>query len=275
MTMYGLTRHTERNKIVVIKVGGSILSELPDSFFKDIVNLLEHGWFPVIVHGGGPSISNMLERLGIESLFVNGLRVTDKETLDVVQMVLNGKENTEVVKKIHQAGGKSVGLSGVDEGMIIAEQLDASLGYVGRVKKFSFPMLKNFQANKIIPVISPLGMGVDGQIYNINADTVAQSVAIQLNAKKILMVSDIPGVYDMKDGEKKILHLLTPDDIEELKCEEQVTGGMIPKVEAAVHCLKKGIEDIYILDGREEGIISKIYSNQLIGTKIYQSEVVV
>lgn len=262
------------NQIVVIKIGGSIIAELPKSFYQEILFLLSKGWFPVIVHGGGPSISKVLSRMGVQSSFINGLRVTDLETLDVVQMVLNGKENSEVVKGIFKAGGRAMGLSGIDDGMIIAEQLDPILGYVGNVKKITFPLLKYFQSSGTIPVISPLGIDESGQIFNINADTVAQAVAVKLQAKKILMVSDIPGIYHTENGEKKILHLLTPEDIEDLKSSNQVTNGMIPKVEAAVHCLEQGIDDIYILDGREEGVLSKIYNEQLVGTKIYRSEVV-
>ncbi len=276
-----LTEHNKSNKlkmvynqIVVIKIGGSILAELPDSFYKEIIYLLDNGWFPVVVHGGGPSISGVLSKMGIESTFIEGLRVTDLETLDVVQMVLNGKENSEVVKRLFKAGGKAIGLSGIDDGMIMAEQLDPMLGYVGTVKKFSFSLLKYFLSSKTIPVISPLGIGEDGQIFNINADTVAQAVAIQLKAKKILMVSDIPGIYHTEEGEKEILHLLTPEDIECLRSNRQVTDGMIPKVDAAIHCLQEGIDDIYILDGREEGVLSKIYNDQLVGTKIYRSEVI-
>lgn len=276
--------HTDLNKefkhnktysqIVVIKIGGSILSELPDTFYKEIVYLLDNGWFPVIVHGGGPSISGVLAKMGMKSTFVDGLRVTDLETLDVVQMVLNGKENSEVVKRLFRAGGKAIGLSGIDDGMILAEQLDPKLGYVGTVKNISFSLLNYFLSTKTIPVISPLGMGEDGQIYNINADTVAQAVAINLGAKKILMVSDIPGIYHTDKGEKVILHSLTPEDIECLRTKRQVTDGMIPKVDAAIHCLEEGVEDIYILDGREEGVLSKIYNDQLVGTKIYRAEVI-
>ncbi len=276
--------HTDLNKdykfnkmysqIVVIKIGGSILSELPDTFYKEIVYLLDNGWFPVIVHGGGPSISGVLAKMGMKSTFIEGLRVTDLDTLDVVQMVLNGKENSEVVKRLFKAGGRAIGLSGIDDGMILAEQLDPKLGYVGTVKGISFSLLNHFLSTKTIPVISPLGMGEDGQIYNINADTVAQAVAIHLKAKKILMVSDIPGIYHTDKGEKVILHSLTPDDIECLRTKRQVTDGMIPKVDAAIHCLEEGVDDIYILDGREEGILSKIFNDQSVGTKIYRAEVI-
>jgi len=264
----------QNQQMVVIKIGGSVLGELTDRFYNELIYLQEEGWFPILVHGGGPSITNMLTRMGITSSFVNGLRVTDEETLDVVQMILNGKENTEIVKNIQKSGGKAIGLSGVDDNMIIAEQLDPALGYVGKIKKISFPMLKTFQENKIIPVISPLGVDESGQVYNINADTVAQAIAIELKAKKIFLVSDVPGIYHQNQGEKQILHLLTPEDISLLKAKKQVTGGMIPKVEAALQCLDQGIEEILILDGREEGILAKVYEHQLVGTRILKSGVV-
>ena len=139
----------------MVKIGGSVMSELPDSFYQELVYLIEHGWFPVIVHGGGPSITAMLKKMGIESSFIEGLRVTDEETLDVVQMVLNGKENSEVVKKLYKAGGKAVGLSGLDDGMLKAEQLDPRLGFVGKITDINFTLLEQFYLTKTIPVISP------------------------------------------------------------------------------------------------------------------------
>lgn len=273
----------ERNKqkntqitkeIVVIKIGGSILAELSDSFYKELLALLEIGYFPVIIHGGGPSITKLLTRLGIESSFVNGLRVTDEETLDVVQMVLNGKENTEIVKRIQKAGGKAFGLSGVDDEIILAEPLDPALGYVGKIADINIPLLTAFMEQSIIPVISPLGIDKEGQVYNINADTVAQAFAVKINAKKILLLSDIPGIYHSNNGEKVVLPILTPALVEELKASQDISGGMIPKVDAALQCLEQGVEEVFILDGREEGILSKAIDHQLIGTRIIKLEVV-
>lgn len=268
------SNHIPDQQIVVIKIGGSVLAELPDYFFKELLYLLKEGWFPILIHGGGPSITNMLSKLGLQSTFINGLRVTDDQTLDVVEMVLNCKENKEIVKRIHKAGGKAIGLSGIDLEMILAEQIDSDLGYVGRVKKFSFPMLSTFQLQEIIPVISPLGVDEKGQVYNINADTVAKEVAIQLQVKKIFMISDIPGIYHNKKGERKIINLLTPEDINQLMELNQFTGGMIPKVEAALHCIEQGISEVFILDGREEGILTKVYDHQLVGTRIHKEDLV-
>jgi len=264
----------KQQQIIVIKVGGSVLAELPDRFFKELLDLQKEGWFPVIVHGGGPSITKMLTRLGIESHFLNGLRVTDQQTLDVVQMVLNGKENTEIVNRIQKVGGRAIGLSGVDEQMIVAEPFDPQLGFVGKVKQVRTPMLEIFQAQQLIPVISPLGVDESGQVYNINADTVAQAIATHLKAKKIFMVSDIPGIYHNSSGEKRILHQLTPQDIDQLINTRQVTDGMIPKVEAAIECLEQGIDEVCIIDGREEGILAKLYDHQLVGTRILKAGVV-
>jgi len=269
-----LVQKNQAKKLIVIKIGGSILADLPDGFFQDLQYLLKNDWFPIIVHGGGPAITTMLDRLGINARFVNGLRVTDEQTLEVVQMILNGKENSELVKRIQKAGGKALGLSGIDDQMILAEPLNPALGYVGKITKISFPLLKFLLAENIIPVISPLGIDQNGQVYNINADTVAEAIAIELQAKKIFLLSDIPGIYQNNQGQKKILHLLTPEDIEQLKAEQQFFGGMLPKVDACLQCLQEGIEEIYILDGREEEVISKVFAKQLIGTRILRAEVV-
>jgi len=273
----------ERNKqkntqitkeIVVIKIGGSILAELTDSFYKELLYLMNEGYFPVIIHGGGPSITKMLTRLGIESSFINGLRVTDEETLDVVQMVLNGKENTEIVRSIQRAGGKAIGLSGVDDEIILAEPLDPVLGYVGKITDINIPLLATFMEQSIIPVISPLGVDKDGQVYNINADTVAQAIAVELKARKILLLSDIPGIYHSYHGEKIVLPILTPALVEELKANQNISGGMIPKVDATLQCLDQGVEEVFILDGREKGILYKAIDHQLVGTRIIKLEVV-
>jgi len=266
--------YSAKQETVVIKVGGSVLENLSDTFFKEIIYLLNQGWFPVIVHGGGPSITKMLNRLGIVSSFHQGLRITDEKTLEIVQMVLNGKENKEMVKRIQQAGGNAIGLSGIDNNMIVAEPLDSNLGYVGSIKKVSFPMVSYLRENKIIPVISPLGTDEKGQIYNINADTVAQALASHLKAKKVFLVSDVPGIYTEKGGKKETLKVISYKDINQLKKSNQISGGMIPKMEAATQCLLQGTEEIYVLDGREEGALSKIYHHQAVGTKILKSGVV-
>lgn len=267
--------NNQANKeIIVIKIGGSILSDLKDSFFDELLYLLGEGYFPVIIHGGGPSITKMLSRLDIESSFINGLRVTDKETLDVVEMVLNGKENTEIVKRIQMAGGKAIGLSGVDDEIILAEPLDSDLGYVGKIINIDISLLDVFMGQNIIPVISPLGVDKAGQVYNINADTVAQAIAIKLKAKKILLMSDIPGIYQSNQELKQVIPLLTPEKIIELKINQNISGGMIPKVEAALCCLEQGVEEVLILDGREAGVLSKVLARQPVGTRILKQEAI-
>ncbi|WP_339060468.1 acetylglutamate kinase [Tepidibacillus marianensis] len=280
MTMFGSMHHIVRNKpmkqykTILIKIGGSILSDLSNSFYRELIGMVAYGWFPVIVHGGGPSITKMLNQLGIESNFINGLRVTDEKTLQVVEMVLNGKENKEIVRQIQMAGGNAVGLSGIDHRIIQAEPLHSLLGYVGKIKKIEFPWLDIFQAQNIIPVISPLGIDQQGQIYNINADTVAQALAVHLQAKKLLMISDIPGIYQTEKGEKRIIHQLNPQGIDQLIANGEISEGMIPKVEAAVQCLETGIEDVYVVDGRLEGIVSKILDQEQVGTRICKAEMV-
>ncbi|MFV9510555.1 acetylglutamate kinase [Tepidibacillus sp. LV47] len=273
MSTFGSMQRIEP-KLIVIKIGGSVLNELTDQFYQEMIEMIADGWFPVIVHGGGPSITKMLERLGIQSSFVNGLRITDQETLQVVEMVLNGKENKEIVRRIQALGGKAVGLSGIDYGMIQAERLDPSLGYVGKVKSVSFPLLPFFQREKVIPVISPLGIDLQGQIYNINADMVAQAFAVYLQAKKLIMVSDTPGIFRTEEGKKKIIHQLSPKNIEHLIAKGEIVKGMIPKVQAAMECLEKGIDDIYVVDGRQDGVLAKVLDEDEIGTRICKQEVV-
>ncbi len=264
----------DHKKIIVIKIGGSVLADLPNRFYQDLLQMQKEGWLPIIVHGGGPSITSMLNKLGVTSSFVKGLRVTDKETLEVVQMVLNGKENKEIVKKIHAVGGTAFGLSGIDGGMIEAMPLEPELGYVGKVQNVRFPQFL-LQTNMVIPVISPLGMDNQGQIYNINADTVAQAIATKLKAKKLVMVSDIPGIYQEMDGKKSILSHLNIEEIKPLIETNQLTGGMIPKVEAAIQCINQGIDEVYIIDGKEEGILFRILQGQQAGTKIEKKAVVI
>ena len=274
MITYESMPPTDHKAFIVIKIGGSILTEIPELFYQELVGMTKKGWMPVIVHGGGPSITKMLTKLGITSSFVQGLRVTDQETLEVVQMVLNGKENKEIVKRIQAAGGTAIGLSGIDGGMIEAELLDPSLGFVGKVTNVRFPMAL-LQMSNVIPVISPLGMDAQGQIYNINADMVAQAIATKLQASKVIMVSDIPGIYQEIDGKKTILPHLNAEEIGTLIEAKQLTGGMIPKVDAAIQCIKQGIKQVYIIDGKEEGILEKIIQGQAAGTKIEKKAVVI
>ncbi|WP_453990477.1 acetylglutamate kinase [Bacillus nitroreducens] len=248
---------------IVIKCGGSILSELSEAFFNSIKELKESGYKVVVVHGGGPEIGHTLTSLNIESEFVNGLRKTTKEVLDVVEMVLSGKVNKKVVMELEKAGIPSLGLSGCDAKLIQAKPVDLeNLGYVGEVEQVNVSFLENLLTQDYVPVISPLGMDEEFTKYNINADTAAASVAIALKAKHLLFVTDVDGIK--KDGE--VLPSLSTDSVLSLIEEGTIYGGMIPKVKAALSALNDGgLNEIIIINGK--GSLLSI-DGTLKGTKI-------
>jgi acetylglutamate kinase len=202
---------------------------------------------PVVVHGGGPMINEMLKKLDIQSEFVNGKRVTDQATMDVVEMVLSGKVNNRIVQAISDEGGKAVGVSGKDANLMICEQTDPDLGLVGTPVKMDATILRDLHAAKAIPVIAPLGMGYEGETYNVNGDTVAGAVAGALKADRLLLLTDVSGVKD-KDG--NILTEMSPKQIEALIADGTIAGGMIPKTETALDAISKGVRAVVILDGR-------------------------
>lgn len=234
--------------VIVLKCGGSTLSKLSDRFFKNIQALRRSGFKPIIVHGGGPEIKAMLETLSIESEFVNGLRKTTKEVLDVVEMVLTGAVNNELTRRLNQTKIKSIGLSGSDANLLMAEPKDfEKLGFVGEIIDVNVPLLKAFIEQDIVPVIAPIAIGRDGERYNVNADTVAGAVAKAISAKQLIFVTDVPGI--LKDGE--LLEMVSETDIKELIAQGDIYGGMIPKVEAALHSLNDELQEVMIIDGNQ------------------------
>lgn len=257
----------------VMKCGGSTLAALPDSFFADLKELQEKGVKPVIVHGGGPAISDALTKLGIESGFVNGLRRTSEEVLDVVEMVLAGRINKEIVRKIQQGGAKSLGLSGVDGQLIVAQPVAnaAEIGFVGDVTDVNAAIIEGVMGMGYIPVIAPIGIDASGQRYNINADTAAGAVASHLGVERMIVVTDVPGILKTIDGEKRVLSSVTVEEIEEMIASGEIYGGMIPKVRAAIQCIQGKVREVIIVNGDEPNVLSRAVLEGGIGTRIVQA----
>ncbi len=258
------------NTCFVMKCGGSTLAELPDSFFADLKRLQDEGLIPVIVHGGGPAISETLARLGIETEFVGGLRKTSEAVLDVVEMVLAGRINKEIVRKIGQSGAKALGLSGVDGNLICAEPVHNSdeIGFVGDVTDVKAEIIQGIVNMGYMPVIAPIGIGADGQRYNINADTAAGAVASRLGVKQMIVVTDVPGIMKTVDGEKTVLSSVTVSEIEQMIQTGEIYGGMIPKVRAAVQCIQGDVQEVVIVNGSEPQVLSRALKGSGIGTRI-------
>ncbi len=234
---------------VVVKFGGHAMGDdaAMAAFARDIVLMKQTNVHPVIVHGGGPMINAMLERLGVESEFVNGKRVTDAATMEVVEMVLSGLVNKRIVAAINAQGGKAVGLSGKDANLITCEPADPALGLVGTPSKVDPAVLNNFKDSAFIPVVAPIGAGADGETYNINGDTAAGAVAAALNADRLLLLTDVAGV---KDADGDVVTELTPDTVRQLTRDGVIAGGMIPKTETALAAIRDGVRAVVILDGR-------------------------
>ncbi|MFT6074386.1 MAG: acetylglutamate kinase [Yoonia sp.] len=234
---------------IVIKLGGHAMGsdEAMHSFARDVVLMRQVGLNPVVVHGGGPMINEMLKKLEIKSEFVNGKRVTDQATMDVVEMVLSGKVNNRLVQAISDEGGKAVGLSGKDASLIICDQADPDLGFVGKPVAVDPTILRDLHAAHAIPVIAPLGMGRNGETYNMNGDTAAGAIAGALKADRLLLLTDVEGV---KDKEGNVLTEIDPDIIPELIANGTIGGGMIPKTETALEAMNQGVRAVVILDGR-------------------------
>jgi acetylglutamate kinase len=254
----------------VMKCGGSTLAALPDVFFEDLRALQEEGNIPVIVHGGGPAISETLERLGIESEFVNGLRKTSEAVLDVVEMVLAGRINKEIVRRLQQSGAVAVGVSGTDAMLIEAEPVaDAHvLGFVGDVTRVNTRLIDGLIDMGVIPVIAPIGIDRRGQRYNINADTAAGAVASHLGVEQLIVVTDVPGIMRTVDGRKVVLPAVTVAETEAMIAAGEIYGGMIPKVRAAAQCIQGRVREAVIVDGAEPRVLSRVLGGEAIGTRI-------
>jgi acetylglutamate kinase len=267
-------------KTFVIKYGGNAMvdEELKESFAQDVVLLKYVGINPVIVHGGGPQIDQVLERMGITSRFVRGMRVTDQETLDIVEMVLVGKVNKEIVNLVNQHGGMAVGLSGKDGGLILARKMNITvsdngkppeiidLGMVGEIVGINPRIIDSLDDNKFIPVIAPVGVGHQGETYNINADLVAGEVAEALHAEKLILMTDVEGVKDKKGD---LLSTLTEKQARKMIQDGVVASGMIPKVECCIEALKGGVGKTHIIDGRvKHAVLLEIFTKQGVGTEV-------
>jgi acetylglutamate kinase len=268
-------------KTIVIKYGGSVGDEELYNFARDIVLMRYVGMNPVVVHGGGPQIGNLLDRLGKESRFVAGLRVTDSETMEVVEMVLVGKINQKIVAAIQTLGGNAVGISGKEGKIILARKIDLSklalennleiskdedLGMVGEVEKINPNLIKVLENAGYIPVIAPIGFGEDGGTYNINADHVAGKIAGALNAVKLVILTNVPGILD---HDKTLISTLTESSARDLIRKGAISSGMIPKVMCAIESLHEGVDKVHIIDGRvERALILEIFTDAGIGTEI-------
>ncbi|NLX64583.1 MAG: acetylglutamate kinase [Clostridiaceae bacterium] len=264
-------------KTVVIKYGGNAMinDDLKHSVMEDITLLKYIGLNPIVVHGGGPDINAALKNFNIESEFINGLRKTDRQTMEVAQMVLVGKTNKEIVSMINQKGGKAIGICGID-GMLFecekhyetvnGEKVD--LGYVGKIKKVNTRSLEILTQDEYIPVVAPVGTDENGQSYNINADTAAAELAAALKAEKLILLTDVEGV---KDSKGNILYTITRDRVESLIEDGIIVGGMIPKVMGCITALEHGVNRTHIIDGRiPHCILLEIFTNKGIGTMITQ-----
>ena len=239
-------------KIVVIKYGGNAMinEKLKDSVIRDIVLLSLIGVKVVLIHGGGPEITEMLNKIGKETEFVDGLRVTDKETAEVVQMVLAGKINKGLVNLIQLKGGKSIGLSGLDGHMIEAEMKDEKLGFVGDIKKINVEPIVDVLERGYIPVVSTVGCDNEGNVYNINADTAAAYIAGALNAECLISMTDIAGLLANKDDPDTLISKITVSQAQKLFEDGTISGGMIPKIECCLEAIEKGVKKVFIMDGR-------------------------
>jgi acetylglutamate kinase len=240
-----------------------------DSFAQDVVLLRSVGILPVVVHGGGPQIGDMMRRLGKEVEFRDGLRVTDAETLDIARMVLVGKVNREIVSAINVQAPLAVGLSGEDAHLITAEQRSAELGYVGDILNVDPTMVTSLLSQGLIPVIATVGIGEAGQAYNINADTAAGAIAIALSADKLVYLTDVPGVQSDRDDPSSLIGQLSATDVDGLVEGGVIDGGMIPKVEAAAHAVREGVRRAHILDGRvSHTLLVELFTDTGVGTMV-------
>jgi acetylglutamate kinase len=269
------------NKTIVIKYGGHAMvdKELKDLFARDVVMLKYIGIHPVVVHGGGPQIGDLLKKLGKDSQFVQGMRVTDEETMDIVEMVLVGKVNKEIVGLINQHGGKAVGLSGKDGNLIRAEKYYLTeekakdtppeiidIGLVGKVKNIHAELIVSLEKDGFIPVIAPTGMGDNGETYNINADIVAGEVAAALKAEKLLLLTDVEGVMDARG---QLVNTMNDRDVVNMIETGVIRGGMYPKVKCCLKALNNGVKKTHIVDGRlKHAILLEIFTDMGIGTEI-------
>jgi len=264
---------------VVIKYGGNAMidEQLKSNFARDVVLMKLVGINPIIVHGGGPQIGDLLNKLGIESKFVSGMRITDADTMDVVQMVLGGLVNKEIVSLINTHGGRAVGITGKDGGLLKARKLSAQtvdedteesvdIGQVGEITEVNVDVLETLTESQFIPIIAPIGVGEDGESYNINADIVAGKVAEAMSASKLVLLTNTPGILD---AEQKTLSGLSKTDVESLISNGIINEGMLPKVDCALSAVSSGVSSVQIIDGRvPHALLLEIFTDSGVGTQI-------
>ena len=276
---------TFHSKTFVIKYGGAAMvdNNLKQDIIKDFILLRYIGINVVVVHGGGPEITSFLQKIGKETTFVNGLRVTDKETMDAVQMSLVGNTNQDIVSMINHFGGKAVGLSGADSNIIQArkkmmetvldpetkKEKNIDLGFVGDIERIDSSLVNLLNQNGYIPVIAPIGVGIDGEHYNINADEVASEVAVSLKADKLIMVTDVDGIYENPSNPATKIESLTIHRAKQMIEKGEISGGMIPKVRACINGISNGVKRTHIVDGRQKhSILLEIFTDHGIGTMV-------
>lgn len=260
-------------KRVVIKYGGAAMKDcnLKKKVMQDIVLMKYVGMHPIVVHGGGPEINRMLDRLSIESNFVNGLRVTNKETMEIVEMVLGGKVNKEIVAGINASGGKAIGISGKDGNLIKARPVDNSgkMGFTGEVAKINPCVIETLIENGYIPVIAPIGIDDENNSYNINADLAAAAVAVELQADKLVLLTDVPGLLKDPSDSESLISVLKVSDVPDYVAEEVIAGGMVPKVNCCIEAVTGGVGRTHIIDGRvAHSILLEIFTNEGVGTMV-------
>lgn len=262
-------------KILVVKYGGNAMvnEEIKNAVIRDLILLKCIGIKVVLVHGGGPEINDTLSKMGKETKFVNGLRYTDEETAEIVQMVLAGKVNKSLVALITKNGGKAIGLCGLDGGMMEVSMQDKELGFVGKIEKINTDIILDCLSNGYIPVISTVGYGKDSKVYNVNADTAAASIAGALQAESLILMSDIKGLLADKNDEKTLIEKVYVSDIPMFIKEGIISGGMIPKVDCCGEALRRGVKKVFILDGRvPHSILIEVLTDEGIGTMFVKGD---
>ncbi len=257
---------------VVVKYGGNAMldDQLKSAVMSDIVLMQLVGINVVLVHGGGPEINAMLDKIGKESKFIGGMRYTDRETIDIVQQVLAGKVNKDLVQLLEDAGGKAIGLCGLDGSLLKADQLEEELGYVGEIREVNAGILRNAAKDGYIPIVSTVAAGYHGEVYNINADVAAARIAAELGAMKLILMTDVRGLLRNREDESTIIPVVNVSDVRRLKKEGVISGGMIPKIDCCVDAVRRGVGRAHIIDGRiAHSILVELFTDEGIGTMFY------
>ncbi len=257
---------------VVVKYGGNAMldDQLKSAVMSDIVLMQLVGINVVLVHGGGPEINAMLDKIGKESKFIGGMRYTDRETIDIVQQVLAGKVNKDLVQLLEDAGGKAIGLCGLDGSLLKADQLEEELGYVGEIREVNAEILRSAAKDGYIPIVSTVAAGYHGEVYNINADVAAARIAAELGAMKLILMTDVRGLLRNREDESTIIPVVNVSDVRRLKKEGVISGGMIPKIDCCVDAVRRGVGRAHIIDGRiAHSILVELFTDEGIGTMFY------